>query len=64
MAPDDPDDLAARDPALSHLYRLAEGIVNEITGRSPDWCQIARDAQQLAEHADQKCCGLNNDSDR
>lgn len=52
------------DPALSHLFRLAEGIVEKITGRTPDWCQVARDARELAERAQERCENSAGGSDK
>src|ERR1044072_5676411 len=40
---------ASPDLELSHLYRLAEDIVEGITRPAPDWCDIAPDARELAD---------------
>lgn len=41
--PESPEDLAR-----SHLYDLAERVATEITLIEPDWCQIAREAAEIA----------------
>lgn len=52
----DPDDPASPDEtALSRLYDLAEGLAAAITALAPDWCEIARDASELADAARRRC---------
>jgi hypothetical protein len=42
------------DPDLSRVYRLAEQILEHVVARSPDWSQVARDAEALAALARQR----------
>jgi hypothetical protein len=51
---------ASPDRELSHLYRLAEDIVEAITRPTPDWCAIAPDARELADLIDQRCAQATN----
>jgi hypothetical protein len=39
----------------THLANLAEGLVEQIALRSPDWCQVAQDAQELGREAEARC---------
>jgi hypothetical protein len=50
-----PEPPASPDPELSHLYRLAEGIVAAVTQPAPDWCAIAKAAQALTELIQDRC---------
>ena len=52
---EEPERPTSPDPDLSHLYRLAERIVEAITDRAPDWCAIAPQARELADLIDERC---------
>jgi hypothetical protein len=43
------------DAEYIHMVDLAESILEEIAGRTPNWCQIARDAQELSGLAGALC---------
>lgn len=43
------------DPPLSRLYRLAEDLLEGMTVREPDWCELAQKAQALAIACEQRC---------
>jgi hypothetical protein len=45
-----PDDLG-----YTRMVDLAESVLDELAGSSPDWCQIAREAHELADLAG-RCC--------
>jgi hypothetical protein len=64
VEPDEPEKPETYDAALSHLYDLADGIACDIANVTPDWCQIAKDARELAEAAAEKCRCVSNDLTR
>ncbi len=64
MGTDEPEEAGPGDETLSSLYELADSIACDIANLTPDWCQIARDAKELAQRAQEKCCCLNNDLTR
>jgi hypothetical protein len=64
MASDDPEDRHVRDEALSQMIGIADDLVDLLTRVQTDWCQIARQAHALADHASRKCDCLNDDLTR
>lgn len=64
MASDEPEDGHVRDENLSRLVGIAENVVDLLTRLQTDWCQIARDARELADQAEQECRCLSNDLTR
>jgi hypothetical protein len=55
MGTDEPENPETEGAALSRLYDLADGIACDIANLTPDWCEIAEDARELAEAAAEKC---------